>query len=58
MAMTAKVVRSSATLPDWSELGTEQSSDADRKEVQKLVKEFLDAFEADYRQKIKERERK
>jgi hypothetical protein len=55
MAMTAKVARSTASLPNLSEFGMEPSTDEDKKEIQKLVEEFLDGFEADYRQKIKDR---
>jgi hypothetical protein len=57
MAMTAKVARATAPLPDLSEFGIEPSSDEQKEEIQKLVEEFLDGFETDYRQKIKDRDK-
>jgi hypothetical protein len=59
MSMKAKVAQKIA-----KELGpltrgdqSEYASDADRKEINKIAKEFLNAFETDYRAAIKERKR-
>lgn len=55
MVMTAKS-RPDTSPPPTVKLNTESASDEDKKEVNKMVREFLNAFEADYRQKIKARD--
>jgi hypothetical protein len=54
MAMTAKVAVQRVLPNVWPEA----ASDEDRKEIDQMVKEFLDAFEADYKQKIEDRKKK
>jgi hypothetical protein len=54
MAMTAKVA-AQLVPPNVS---LEAASDDDRKEINKIAREFLDAFEVDYRRKIEERKKK
>jgi hypothetical protein len=55
MVMTAKNIEQKIAPPSiWPETATDES----RKEINKLVKEFLNAFEADYRQKIEGRKKK
>lgn len=59
MAMAAKVAERIAQeiAPLRPGNRAEAASDADRKQINKFAKQFLDAFEADYREKIKERKR-
>lgn len=55
MAMTAKSLTPPPAQPD--PLDFSAASDAEKKEISTLVREFLNGFEADYRQKIKERDK-
>lgn len=53
--MTAKSLTPPPAQPD--PLDFSAASDAEKKEISTLVREFLNGFEADYRQKIKERDK-
>jgi hypothetical protein len=54
MAMAAKV----ATQLVPPNVSPETASDEEKREINKIAKEFLDAFEANYRRKIEERKKK
>ena len=56
MAMTAKSLTPPQVQPDTLDFSS--ATEAEKKEISSLVGEFLNGFEADYRQKIKDRDDK